>query len=616
MARPPQPSPSSHARESSATDRSTPGSPDEVRDLTLRSVTTGVVIGVLLTPCNVYSGLKIGWSFNMSITASLMAFAFWRLAEDWFGTRQWGMQENVINQTTASSAASIISGGLVAPIPALTLLTGQQLSWPVLSLWLFSVSALGIVVAMVMRYQMLVRERLVFPAGIATAETVREIHAPGREAGERVRKLAIAALLSGGVKLVDEFVTRLPRWPLPLPGLTGSAGPRELGFVADPSLLMIGFGAIIGLRSGLSLLVGAMLAWMGLAPWLIGRGWVEVGEAGQSWFAPLVEWLLWPGVTLMTVASLASLVQALLFRSKTAGYVPHSAVVEQARQAGGGSESNPYLSVPLPVFVIAALAASALAVFMQAWVFGIPPWAGMIAVLLAGLLAVVAARVVGETGIPPIGAIGKVAQLTFGVTTPGNPTMNLMGANVTGGAAGQCADLLDDLRCGQLLGTRIPVQVLAQAFGIVVGSLVGSLAYRVLIPDPARMLLTEQWPAPAVATWKAVAEVLASGIGALPPGCLPAMAIAAVVGLALSIAERRAPQALARWLPSAPALGLAFVIPASISLAMCLGAVLAAVAARFAPGWAARFVLAIAAGLVAGESLGGIAAAMVSFARG
>jgi len=194
--------------------------------------------------------------------------------------------------------------------------------------------------------------------------------------------------------------------------------------------------------------------------------------------------------------------------------------------------------------------------------------------------------------------------------------MNLMGANVTGGAAGQCADLLDDLRCGQLLGTRMQVQVLAQAFGIVVGSLVGSLAYLVLIPDPARMLLTEQWPAPAVATWKAVAEVLAAGIGALPPACLPAMAIAAVIGLALSIAERHSPRTLARWLPSAPALGLAFVIPASISLAMCFGAVLAAVASRLAPGWAARFVLAIAAGLVAGESLGGIAAAMVSFARG
>ena len=114
----------------------------------------------------------------------------------------------------------------------------------------------------------------------------------------------------------------------------------------------------------------------------------------------------------------------------------------------------------------------------------------------------------------------------------------------------------------------------------------------------------------------AVAEVLAGGIEALPAGSLPAMAVAAAAGLALSISERRLPARIACWLPSAPALGLAFVIPASISLSMCFGAVVAALAARVAPGWAARFVLAIAAGLVAGESLAGVASAIVSFARG
>jgi uncharacterized oligopeptide transporter (OPT) family protein len=37
------------------------------------------------------------------------------------------------------------------------------------------------------------------------------------------------------------------------------------------------------------------------------------------------------------------------------------------------------------------------------------------------------------------------------------------------------------------------------------------------------------------------------------------------------------------------------------------GAGLAALAHRFAPGWAARFLLSVAAGLVAGESLFGVA---------
>jgi hypothetical protein len=41
------------------------------RELTVRALLSGVLLGALLTPCNVYSGLKIGWSFNMSITASI-----------------------------------------------------------------------------------------------------------------------------------------------------------------------------------------------------------------------------------------------------------------------------------------------------------------------------------------------------------------------------------------------------------------------------------------------------------------------------------------------------------------------------------------------------------------
>ena len=87
------------------------------------------------------------------------------------------LRENNINQTAASAAASIVSGGLVAPIPALTMLTGQTLPWFWLIAWVFLVSILGVFVAAGLREAMLERERLPFPAGVATAETLREIHA-------------------------------------------------------------------------------------------------------------------------------------------------------------------------------------------------------------------------------------------------------------------------------------------------------------------------------------------------------------------------------------------------------------------------------------------------------
>jgi uncharacterized oligopeptide transporter (OPT) family protein len=59
--------------------------------------------------------------------------------------------------------------------------------------------------------------------------------------------------------------------------------------------------------------------------------------------------------------------------------------------------------------------------------------------------------------------------------------------------------------------------------------------------------------------------------------------------------------------PSGSTVGLAFVIPAGTSMTLFLGALLANVAHRLVPRWASRFLLSLAAGLVAGESLYGVA---------
>lgn len=552
------------------------------RELTVRALLTGLILGAVLTPSNIYSGLKIGWSFNMSIIALLVGFAFWQNLGRVMRRPAWTLHESNINQTTASSAASIISGGLVAPIPAFTLLTGQQLDTLPLMAWVFSVSFLGIWVAWYLRPSLIVESQLRFPEGMATLATMQQIYSHGAEAARRLWVLGSAALLAAVVKLVDSLWWALPRW-------APSAQLERLTFNLEPSLLLLGFGGIIGLRVGLSLLLGAAIAWGLIAPWLLAEGLVVMpaGASGPQ-FALLIEWLLWPGVSLMVCSTLTSLGLRFLRARRT----------DPSRRAA--------LRRPALLPALGLGLAAILVITLQMTLFGIHPLMAALSIPLALLLAMVAARVVGATGIPPIGAIGQLSQLSFGAIAPGQVAINLMSANTAGGAAGQCTDLLNDFKVGHAIGATPSRQVVAQCLGILVGSLIGVLTYQLLIPDPQTMLITPEWPAPAVATWKAVAEALTAGLGSISLDIRWAMLAGALTGVALGVLEGFAPVERLRWLPSSAALGLAFIIPASISLMMAFGALLAWL---FSARWgslAERFVIVAAAGLVAGESLAGI----------
>ncbi|WP_288437282.1 OPT/YSL family transporter, partial [uncultured Pseudomonas sp.] len=362
-------------------------------------------------------------------------------------------------------------------------------------------------------------------------------------------------------------------------------------FSFDPSLLLLGFGGIIGLRVGLSLLLGTLLAWGGVAPWLLAGGVAALqAEASGPQYAFLVQWLLWPGVSLMVSATLAALAVRLITLPRA----------ERRRQ--GWQRPRAW---PLALLLAAAL----LVVVLQVRLFGIDPWLALLALPLALFLAAMAARVVGATGIPPIGAIGQLSQLTFGLAAPGQVNINLMGANTAGGAAGQSTDLMNDFKVGQAIGATPAKQVVAQCLGIALGAVTGVLTYRLLIPDPQALLLSAAWPAPAVAQWKAVAETLTQGLGALDGAMRLGIVLGALAGLLLGLAEALLPTRRAHWLPSSAALGLAFILPASVSLMMTLGALLTALVRWRAPGLAERFALAAAAGLIAGESLAGVGAA-------
>jgi len=554
--------------------------------LTLKSILTGMILGGVLSICNIYTGLKIGWGLNMSVTGVLLAFAFWLAISKTSGGRVKNINklENNVNQSAVSAAGAVSSAGLVSAIPALTMIDGSIFPWWQLFLWISTVCFVGIAVAMGLRRQMIIRDKLPFPGGIATAETLKEVYNTGSEALKRVAVLAGSAFVGGFIKFCE-----IKKWVNKTSfGLkVNGTDIKDYTFTFDPALVMVAVGGLVGFRACWTIMLGAILGYLVLGTQLVNHG--LVASPSQ-----IGKWILWPGVTLMVVASLVSFSFSM------------PSILRSFRGVGNAAKGDTIDTgeVPRRWFLGSLIVALILCVILQAWFFGIAMWAAAIAVLLSFALAIVSTRVSGETNVNPVGAMGKVTQLVFGAIVPANASANLMTASVTAGAASQCSDLMHDLKCGYLLGGIARKQVVGQILGSIAGAAVASYFYLLFVPNPKEMLLTPEWPAPAVAAWKAVADVFKDGIKSLPTGTPLAMAIAAAVGIILPLLEQFRP----KWkpfIPSPSSLGLAFVITANSCMSMFFGGCIALILSKAAPTWTKRFLVTVCAGIIAGESLVG-----------
>jgi uncharacterized oligopeptide transporter (OPT) family protein len=330
----------------------------------------------------------------------------------------------------------------------------------------------------------------------------------------------------------------------------------------------------------------------------------EEGKSNQpliGGFRNISAWSLWPGATVLVVGGLL----ALAFQWRTLGKT-FGSIFSSLRSPEAGHKKGPLddIEIPMSWFLPGFLVTGVLAAVMLNWIFGIHWYMGLIAVLLTFFLAAVAARAGAEIGINPIGALGKVTQLTYGVIAPGNVPANLMTAGLTAGAAASCSDTVGNLKVGHMVGANPRKQFIGQLFGVLAGSFIAVPAYYILVPD-ANTLGGDKFPAPSALVWKGVAQVLSQGIRTLPPSAVMAVGIAFVVGVIIVIIDRVFPKARP-YTPSPAALGIALTVNAYTSFAMFLGALIAWFLERKASKWNDMYTIPVASGCIAGESIMGV----------
>ena len=597
---------------------------DDAPQATLRDVLMGGVIGGVMSLSNLYIGLKTGWGLGVGITACILSYAIWQaFMRLGLARTQMTILENNCMQSTATSAGVSTGGTMVSAIAAYLIITGQHISWPVLTAWTACLALLGVAIAVPMKRQMINREQLAFPSGMAAAETLRSLYAGGGEALLKARSLFLALAAGAVVKWFVEgqagLMGRLAApawlaalvipatWPLPL--RIGGRPAAAFGLILPIDPQMMAAGAIVGLRTAASMALGAVVLFGILGPLLDSAGvFPEMHAAGaidkpEVSPAAIRRWGLWTGSAMMVTAGLTA------FAFQWRSLVHALAGLRSLFGRTGAAHHDPvaHIEVPTSWFVAGTMVAGAgcIAIMHREW--SVPLSLGVVAVLLAFVLSLVACRTTGETDITPIGAMGKVTQLFYGVAMPQQMVANLMTAGVTAGAAGAAADLLVDLKSGYLLGANARRQTLAQAAGILFGTAVIVPAWYVLVPDASVISGDNpQFTAPAASVWAGVAQLLSKGIDTLHPTCRAGMIVGGVLGVVITVLEQLVPRRLVRWIPSATGLGLAFVIEFHDSIAFLIGALVATILARLRPATAETYVVPVSSGVIAGESLMGV----------
>jgi uncharacterized oligopeptide transporter (OPT) family protein len=613
---------------------------DGVPQLTWRSVLTGAVIGGLMALSNLYTTVKLGWAFGVTITSCVLAYTFFQGLRGLTGgrLRPLTMLENNCMQSTASAAGYSTGGTVGTAFGALLLMSGRHEPWTVLTLFVFFTAALGVWLAVPLKRQMINHEQLTFPSGVATAEVTRRLYEGGREAAQKawllLAGMAVGALV-GFWRNISEWLTALadkkrawaqsalekmqpvislfhdhPLWTRLSPAtLAGRDSVTVYGYAFEPSALLIAAGMLTGWRVAGSMFLGSLLLYYGATPWLLAHDAAHAQVADHIQSLPIknnvvlpFRWGVWGGSALMIFASLTTLglgwsSLARAFRQPTSSALP----VDERLRA---------VEVPMSWFWWGVGPIALGLVITLMWAFQLAWWLAVLAVMMSFVVGLVCCRATGETDTTPIGAMGKVTQLLYAVLpgASGVASINLMAAGATSSSGGSAADLLTDLKSGYLLGANPRQQFIAQALGIFFGTATVVVAWPLMFPTAEAL---EKMNPPSTLAWKATAELLAQGVKNLPSTAVSAIIIGALIGVILPLVGHFWKKAQ-KFLPSAMGLGLGLVLPWQNSLSFFIGAMLLLAWQKWHQRSAEAAAISIASGLIAGE---GLMAALIIIAR-
>ncbi|KAF7890941.1 uncharacterized protein EAF01_010750 [Botrytis porri] len=323
---------------------------EEGQNFTVRGILVGLGVGLVICFSNMYFGLQTGWVSSMAMPASLIGFALFKTLSKHLDL-PFTPVENVLVQTVAGSMGTMPLGcGFVGVMPALNYMLKKEEQGPIflstwkLILWSLGLCFFGVVFAVPLRRQVIIKEKLKFPSGTATALMIGVLHgtettaarppistsedldgtdgineresrnytdesvadveevskAEGSSWKSKVKLLVISFGISGLYTLGTYFFPILRKLPI-----FGTAIAQNWLWTLNPSLAYVGQGIIMGPATTTHMLLGAIVGWGVLSPLAKNRGWAP-GPV-SDWETGSKGWIVWISLAIMLADSVISL---------------------------------------------------------------------------------------------------------------------------------------------------------------------------------------------------------------------------------------------------------------------------------------------------------------------
>jgi putative OPT family oligopeptide transporter len=575
-----------------------------LRELTPRSIALGIVLALILGAANAYLGLYAGLTVSASIPAAVISMAILRILG---GST---ILENNVVQTIAS-AGEAVAAGAIFTFPALVILGGVR-TLPYVEVTTLCVvgATMGGLLVVFIRRAYIVEERLPFPEGVACAQVLR-----AGAAQANVRPLVVGGLASAALKALQDVAGIIPG------ALSGArwVGSAAIAGSLDISAALLGVGYIIGIRIAALVFAGGAFAWLVAIPFLTafhpGHGTENAATTASQLWSGQVRYL---GVGAMLTGGVVTLWK---LRTRIASAIADSIRVVRSTRTVATAREDTDLSaravltaVALCVPVIFAICvglsgqvalSAALAVLLTLICF----FATAIAGYLSGIVGASNNPVSGVTVIVLL-AVALFLKLV-GVSQSVGPQLAILSGAIVCTAAAMAGDSTHDLATGYHVG--------ATPRSLEIGVLVGAIASS-FVMAPILNLLIAGYGIAGTATARAGALAapqaflmakVTQGVfhGGLPLGTIASgAALASILGFSDRYLERRG----SKWrTPIMPA-AIGLYLPFGLSVAIFIGALAHSIfgsedEAESGPG------ILLAAGLVAGEALMGVASgAMVT----